>query len=243
VVLVFLASFAALIVGFALVMRAVHGLPGARLLGAEGRLEGRWLVRGVLVVAVVIGVTFVPVLLIEPPQRQLPFATWALWLPLALPALAIQVTAEEIAFRGYLQGMLAARYASRLVWWVLPALLFGALHWNAAEFGENAWLMVAAAVLMGLVFGDVTARTGSLALAVGLHFANNAFALLVLATPSALSGLALYRSPLDPADPEAVRAALLGNMALIAVGYGVFLAVLWWRARRRAAPAPGPWGR
>ena len=34
--------------------------------------------------------------------------------------------AEELAFRGYLMQALAARFRSPLVWWLLPALLFGA---------------------------------------------------------------------------------------------------------------------
>ena len=231
--LLFLISFAALIAGFGLVMRLLHRMAGARLLGPEGRIEGGRLLRGFTIVAAVVGATLLPVLLTGAAVRQHDLITWALWLPVAMPALFLQATAEEIAFRGYLQGMLAARYRNRLVWWVLPALLFGALHWNQAEVeGGNAWLLVAAATLMGLVFGDVTARTGSLSAAIGLHFANNAFAVLVMATPSVLSGYALYLSPLEPDDPIAVRAALVGNMALIGVGYGVFLLVMTWRARR-----------
>jgi uncharacterized protein len=150
-----------------------------------------------------------------------------------VPALFLQVAAEEIAFRGYLQGMLAARFRSRLVWWLLPAVAFGALHWNPAEFGANAPLVVAAATLMGLVFGDVTARSGSLALAIGLHLANNAFAVLVIATPSALSGFALYLSPVDTGDPAAMRAGILANMALIAA---VWLVYVWRQSRRTGGP-------
>jgi uncharacterized protein len=181
------------------------------------------------VVALVAGALSVPMLLVDPPERQLPVAAWALWLPAALPALFVQATAEEVVFRGYLQGMLAARFARRFVWWVLPAAAFGVLHWNP-QMGENAWLMVAAATLMGLVLGDVTARSGGLSLSIGLHFANNVFAMLVMATPSQLSGLALYLSPLDPDDPAMVRAALLGNMALIAAIWGLY--IFFWRRRR-----------
>ena len=56
-----------------------------------------------------------------------------------------------------------------------------------------------AAGLIGLILGDVTARTGNLSLAMGLHFANNAIALLLVAMPSPLAALSLYLAPVDPA--------------------------------------------
>jgi membrane protease YdiL (CAAX protease family) len=230
IVVVYLVTFGVLIAGLGAAMRLLHRLPGARLLGPEERIERRPLLRGILFVAIVATALFLPMLLVEPPERQHPVWLWALWLPAALPALFVQATAEEVVFRGYLQGMLAARFASRLVWWVLPALLFGLLHWNP-EMGANAWLMVLVASVMGLVLGDVAARSGGLSLPIGLHFANNVFAMLVMATPSQLSGLALWLSPLDAGDAAAVRAGLLGNLALILVLWGGYLLVVWWRRR------------
>jgi membrane protease YdiL (CAAX protease family) len=232
-VVVFLLAFTGLVAGIGLATRWLHRLPGVRLLGLEGRLEAYLVWRSAALVVALFALTSAPLFLVAPPARQLDPETWALWAAAALPALFLQVTAEELVFRGYLQGMLATRTRNRLVWWVLPAVAFGALHWNPAEMGENAFLMVLAAILMGLVLGDVTARTGSLSAAIGLHFANNAFGVLVLATPSALSGLALYLSPLDTSDPQAVRMALIGNIALIAAAYAIYLVVARRRARRR----------
>jgi uncharacterized protein len=231
IVIVYLLSFAVLLLALGVVMRRLHRLPGTRLLGPEERIDLGEMGRGIAFVVVVVAVLALPMLLVEPPARQHSVAFWALWLPAALPALFVQATAEEVVFRGYLQGMLAARFASRIVWWALPAFLFGLLHWNP-QLGENAWLMVAAATLMGLILGDVAARTGGLSLPIGLHFANNAVAMLVIATPSPLSGLALFLSPIDPDDARAVRLALLGNMTLIAILWSLYRAFLWWRRPR-----------
>lgn len=230
VVVAFLLTFGVLPVVLGLVMRVLHRLPGARLLGPGERLEGGRVLRGILVVAVIAGLLTLPALGAGMLLRQHPLGIWLLWLPAALPAVFLQATAEEIVFRGYLQTMLAARFASRWIWWFGPALLFGLLHWNPG-LGESAWLMVVAATLMGLVFGDIAARSGGIALPVGLHFANNAFALLVVATPSPLSGLALFLSPVDMSDPAEMRAALIGNILLIAVLWGIYLLVI--RLRRR----------
>ncbi len=55
-------------------------------------------------------------------------------------ACLIQTGAEELVFRGYLQQQLAARFASPLIWMVLPALIFGAVHYDPATAGPNVWL-------------------------------------------------------------------------------------------------------
>jgi uncharacterized protein len=157
--------------------------------------------------------------------RRADLAAWALWLPLALPAILVQVAAEELAFRGYLMQGLAARFRARAVWLGVPALPFGILHWNPVEFGANAWLVVVASVVAGLVLGDVTARSGNLSLAVGLHFANNAVALLIVALPSPLAGLSLFVYPVDPGDAAALRPLLALDLAVILAAWGVWLAL------------------
>ena len=99
--------------------------------------------------------------------------------------------AEELLFRGYLTQALAARFRSPLAWALVPSLAFGALHWDGAAYGADAWLAVAAATAVGLALADVTARTGNLSAAIGLHFANNVAALLVVAMPGPTAALAL----------------------------------------------------
>lgn len=155
-------------------------------------------------------------------------AEWLLLLPVALIAILIQTSAEEIVFRGYLTQGLAARFRAPAVWLVVPALLFGALHWDPASLGANASYTVATAAVIGLVFADVTARTGNLSAAMGLHFANNAVAMLLVARSDPFGGFALYAGP-DSEDPALLRAALMTNIALWLAGYGLWLA---WNHRR-----------
>jgi membrane protease YdiL (CAAX protease family) len=170
--------------------------------------------------------------------RQAPVALWAAWLPLALPALMIQTAAEELAFRGYLLQGLAARFRAPLVWWLLPAVLFGLLHWDPAQFGRHAWLAAASAAVVGLVLADVTASTGNLSAAMGLHFANNAVALLLVAVPSPAAALSLYLYPVATGDPDALRRILLADLATTLVAWAAWRLLL----RRRASlhsPDPG----
>ena len=208
----FLASFAALILGLALAARLLHRRGIGSLFGPGG-LRWRDFALGVGAVALLASLGALPLFAFGLPRPQAGLAEWAAWLPLALPAILLQMGAEELAFRGYLMQGLAARFRARALWWVLPAVLFGLLHWSPAEFGPNAALAVLNAVLIGLILGDVTARTGNLSLAMGLHFANNTIALLLVAIPSPLSALSLYLAPVAATDTAALRLLLLIDLA------------------------------
>lgn len=228
VLLLYLASFAGLAAGTALAAR-LHRRPAASLLGPGG-FRRRAFGLGVAAVAAVALVTTVASVAVAPPVRQAPLGEWARLLPVALPLVLVQTTAEELLFRGYLTQALAARFRSPLVWALVPALAFGALHWDGAAYGADAWLAVAAATAVGLAFADVTAATGNLSAAIGLHFANNVVALLLVAVPGPTAALALSVSPVDAGHP--MRAWLVADLATTLVAWGAWrLALAWWERR------------
>lgn len=165
-------------------------------------------------------------LVVEDVARGLPLWLWAALLPVSLVAVLIQTGAEELVFRGYLQSQLAARFRSPLVWLVLPALIFGALHYAPMEQGANAPVVAGSAALFGLLAADLTARTGSIGAAWGLHFANNTSVLLLLSPEGALSGLSLYRLPFGTDAPIPPHLIALDAALLVLV---------WWLIRRRLA--------
>jgi uncharacterized protein len=228
-ILLYLASFLALLAGVVLAARLLQRRGAATLLGPGG-FRLRAFLAGVAVIALVALPSAAALALVAPPERQVPPAAWAAWLPLALPAILVQSAAEEAVFRGFLMQSLAARFRSPWVWWLLPSMLFGALHWNPAELGPNAFYGVLGTTVIGLALADVTARAGNLSAAIGLHFANNVMAMLVVAVPSPVSGLALYLTGVDPADAGVMRALLLVDLAATLAAWGVWRALL---ARRR----------
>ncbi len=231
VLLLYLLSFAGLILGTVAAVRFLQHRSPVSLIGPRGFLP-RQFGLGVAVVLGLGAISALPVLALAPPVRHAGLAAWAAWLPLALPAVLVQTAAEELAFRGYLLQGLAARFRSRLVWWVAPALLFGLLHWSP----RDGWLAVLAAAALGLILADVTVRTGNLSAAIGLHFANNAVALLVVAMPSPLTGLSLFVAGVDPADTGTVRLLLLCDLAVTLLAYAVWLGFC---ARRRRLHSQG----
>ena len=128
----------------------------------------------------------------EPLVRNMPFDQWLAWLPIALVAILLQTGSEELLFRGYLQSQLAARFRATWVWMFVPALMFGALHYLPGDTVGPGLIYVASTTLFGVIAADLTARTGSIGAAWGLHFANNCLAILVVVYLGAGSGLGLY---------------------------------------------------
>jgi hypothetical protein len=154
---------------------------------------------------------------------HLSFWEQARWLPLALPGLLIQTGTEELIFRGYLQQQLAARWSSSWIWMALPSALFGALHWAPGENGALAPLIALWAFAFGLAAADLTARTGNLGAAIGLHFATNAQTLFLVGLNGNLHGLALFSVMLPQDQPLAE----LPYLAIDSLG----LLVSWLAAR------------
>jgi len=162
-------------------------------------------------------------------QPSLDPGLWLKVLPLALLGVLIQTGAEELVFRGYLQQQLAARFASPWVWMGLPAALFGLAHYAPDQAGGTVWLVVAATGLFGLIAADLTARSGSLGLAWGLHFGNNVLAILVVSAMPGLDGLALWHLPAGAGAGGLMVPLLLADMAMLAL---VWAACRLWLARR-----------
>jgi len=201
---ILLASFTAMTAALWIVVRWLHDRTLRSLIGSVPLA----IQQGLVALGALVGLYVV--ISIAPPYgfsgiettRNLGWGTWLFWLPIAVLMIFVQVSAEELVFRGYLQSQLAARVKSPFVWIGVPALLFGALHYDAANAGENAALIASWAVIFGLLAADLTARTGTLGPAIAFHFANNVMALLFVGIRGELDGLALWSYQISLSDPQ-----------------------------------------
>ena len=219
-----LLSFAFMTLGAAISARLLHHRGLGTLLGPAHLLLRDF--RRVSLVVLAVGA----VILLLPPWDMggelvpnMPIGKWILLLAPSLLFVLIQVSAEEVVFRGYVQQQLAARFRHPLVWMVLPSVLFASGHYLPDVAGDNALLIVVWAGVFGILMADLTARSGSLGPAIAVHFWNNVSAMLIVSLPDEMSGLALYLSPFSMADTEALREWMFVDFAM--------MFVLWLAAR------------
>lgn len=219
VMLLLLWTFLGMAAGPIIAVRLIHGRAAGTLFGPSPR---RVLAdfRTVALPVIAMHVLLLPLVLGSADIRPgLSLAAFLGYLPFALPGLLIQTGAEEILFRGYLQQQLAARFARPLVWMGLPSALFALGHYLPADYGANAWAVALWAGVFGLLAADLTARTGSLGAALGLHFANNVSAVLLVGIAGELDGLALWSRTIDLADPGMIGPALAVDFAVMLISW------------------------
>lgn len=129
-----------------------------------------------------------------------PLTMVLIFLPIGVVLLLIQTGAEEFLFRGYIMQQLAARFASPLIWLVLPSVVFGMIHYDPATMGHMVWYIIVALTVSGLVWADLTRITGNIGAAWGCHFMNN-FLLLNFATlPETMTGFSWKLTSFGVAD-------------------------------------------
>jgi hypothetical protein len=140
------------------------------------------------------------------------------WERIALTLLAAVVApiCEEAAFRGHMLTLWRARLRPGAAI-AVTALLFAVLHLDPVRF--------VAVFLLGLLFGWIAWRAGSLWPAIAAHAANNAVAALLVGTVGETAG---HREAPD------ARAALL------ALGMGALLVAPLLLAYVRLTPVPPP---
>ncbi len=194
-VIVTLLTFSGIWLGVWIAMKALHREPLSRLFGASSRLSRSGFAKGLVAVLLTSALSEIGFYLLAPELTRGPVSL-SLWIAVFLPVVFlafVQISAEEILFRGYLLRGLASRFRSPLVWAFVPALLFTALHWNAgSQPAMNIGVLISiggfAALLVLLVYA-----TGNLGGAMGAHLGNNLVGFLFVSHENALSPFALYR--------------------------------------------------
>ncbi|MEZ5451434.1 MAG: CPBP family intramembrane glutamic endopeptidase [Thiothrix sp.] len=103
-----------------------------------------------------------------------------LFLPVALVVTPLQAAAEELLFRGYLMQGMGLLTRSKAVPVLGSSLLFMAAHLTNPEMVEDVYLVPVLYFLLALFLAVITVKSNSLELAIGVHAANNLFAVLVM---------------------------------------------------------------
>ncbi len=220
-----LSSFIGIWLGIWLAVRLLHARPLRSVLGAGGRFSFSNFSRGLAAALIVSALSEAAFYAADPSivRSDVPLGARLGWLaPLTL-ALLVQISAEELAFRGYLMQSLAALFRSPIIWAGVPALFFTLLHWdpNAAPAMRMAMLVSIAA--FAATASLLVYRTGDVAAAMGVHLGVNFFSILVVSRMTWLDGAALLTGrPVDSEGWATGHAIWLAGLSL-----AMFAIILW----------------
>ena len=228
-------TFAVAGAGFLLLVRRVHGLSLGQLLGGWGATRAHfWPVLGAVGLLLLVQEVLPPWIDLREAEMAHSFGVWLALVPVTLLALLVQVSTEELFFRGYLQQQFACLFPQRWIWMGLPSVMFGVLHYGNGFGAAEGVLWAAWAAALGLACADLTARVGNLGPAIALHLANNAFAILIVSIEGwPASGLSLLQYPYeDPSNYADGLEALLQPWAVLqAVLMALSVWLMWMAAR------------
>ncbi len=216
--------FSGVILVIWLALRFLHRRPFKSLIAPTGRFRWRLLLTSAFFWLVLCGLLDGVLALLQPGNYRWTFEPRAFFsfLPFALLLTPIQISAEELLFRGYLIQGIGTR--ARSVWLplLIPAAFFTLLHLGNPEVSEyGADWTVPMYFIMGILLGWVTLRSGGLELALGWHLANNWYTGIFVTFPSsAIPTPALFT--IQQYDP---RLGLIG-LIVISVVYLLGLEVL-----------------
>lgn len=200
----------------------------SHLYGNSRKLSRSGFLKGLLAVLLTSVLTEISLYLMVPEIARSP-VSMSVWLLYFLPVLFfafVQISSEELLFRGYLIRGLASRFRSPWIWGVLPTLAFTSLHWNSST-------PIAMTVSVLVTIGSFSAllallvyKTGNLGAAMGAHLGNNAVGFLLISHESSLGSLALFRSPpLDSLAWTAPQTLAVVSTSLVAVALTLLLLV------------------
>ena len=216
--LTILGSFSFLVLAIGLVIILVHHRNPISLFGGLTLTSSQFL-RAMRGLVTYVALTIIFLFLTEDFIQQLSFVLWLTLLPISVLFILIQVSAEELVFRGYIQSQLAALGAPRIIWILIPSILFGLLHYNPSAMNELAPWTALWAVGFGILAADLTARNGTLGPAIALHFTNNFMALVILGLEDFLGGLSLYAYPFSSTDTTELISRMPNETIGILVAY------------------------
>lgn len=148
------------------------------------------------------------------------------YLAAAVPSFFIQVSTEELLYRGLFAQFVRRFTRSAVLIVVITAILFALPHAGNLAGADGSPLALVPYVVSGLLLGYAAWRSGSLWLPIGLHFGNNLFLVTMVGMQSDAAGTGNILFLIAPSIP--MLAAMAVGLNLVA---GIVIHLLY-RHRR-----------
>jgi membrane protease YdiL (CAAX protease family) len=158
--------------------------------------------------------------LIEPDAYRFEGLDPRSWLPMLLIAAVaffVQASTEEMVYRGYLAQFVAAFTHSPLLILGVPAFVFAVPHLGNIA-GSSGLLGLAPYIVMGLLYGLLAWRSGSLWMSAGVHLGNNWFITMFVGNAAEkIPKVSLFTTHGSTSGSELVVGAVVQGLVVMAL--------------------------
>jgi membrane protease YdiL (CAAX protease family) len=129
------------------------------------------------------------------------YRTWVPMLFLCAISFFVQASTEEMVYRGYITQFVYRFTQNPIFFLGIPALVFSLPHFGNIT-GANGIYAILPYIEMGLLFGWMAYRSGSLWTSIGAHLANNWFiTLFVGSTEETVAKISLFSTTSNISSP------------------------------------------
>jgi CAAX protease family protein len=143
-------------------------------------------------------------------------ASWIPMLPIIALAFFVQASTEEMVYRGYLAQFVAAFARNPLLILGVPAFVFALPHYGNVA-GASGFLSLLPYMVMGLMYGLLAWRSGSLWMSAGVHLGNNWFITMFVGNAAEkIPKLSLFTTHGSTSAPDLIVGAIV--QALVVIG-------------------------
>ena len=166
-------------------VRFIHLRKFISLVSTDSKFNWKKLLKGGGVWFVILTVSTLVSLIIDPRGLEITFNpnTFTLLLVLSLLVFPIQASFEELFFRGYLMQGFGLLSKKPIVPLIITSVIFASLHYFNGSYTLLSVDIVLQVFILGLTLGIITLGENRLETAMGVHISNNIFASLIVNSP------------------------------------------------------------
>ncbi len=134
---------------------------------------------------------------------------WIIWVVPFFILVFLQISAEEFLLRGWFQPYLRALTSKKIIYLLLPALIFTALHyWNFEDSWEK-WSALISIFTVAIIWGDWADQTSNLWGPVLMHFINNFILFVVIGSNLEPSELSIWQYNINLENGQNLAIAMI----------------------------------
>ena len=223
-----LISFAITVPGIWLTVTKLHDLPFISVLTGRKQIDFERILYSFMIWGTAISSVVFLDYSLNPDDYQVNFKIneFIILFIIAISLIPIQISVEEVVFRGYLMQGFGNWFNSRFMALFLSSTVFGLLHFSNPEIDALGNKFIVQYISAGFILGIVALMDDGLELSIGLHAAQNLIGVLLLTADwTVLQTESILKYT---ADPEIRTVDLLISLSLYLIVILVFARKYSW---------------